>query len=195
MPTEARYNSSGNSAIHKEIGLTSNDEPNMYSQPLQPYLILKMLVLLTLANGTPVIAKDVLGDRLAAPIDRHWKLMDGSPLFGSSKTFRGLFLSLLVTSAGAPLIGISWKIGALTALSAMAGDLISSFLKRRMNLPTGSKATGLDQVPESLLPLLVCRSALSLTLLDIAATVALFFVGEVLLSRLLYLFHLRDQPY
>jgi CDP-2,3-bis-(O-geranylgeranyl)-sn-glycerol synthase len=77
----------------------------------------------------------------------------------------------------------------------MAGDLFSSFLKRRMNLPVGSRAIGLDQLPESLFPLLACRSALPLTALDIVAAVVIFFVGELLLSRLLYHLHLRDHPY
>jgi hypothetical protein len=77
----------------------------------------------------------------------------------------------------------------------MAGDLFSSFLKRRMDLPPSSRAIGLGQVPEALFPLLACREALSLTALDIASTVAVFFVGELLLSRLLYSVHLRDQPY
>jgi len=77
----------------------------------------------------------------------------------------------------------------------MAGDLFSSFLKRRMRLPAGGRATGLDQVPESLFPLLACRAALSLTLLDIAVGVGIFLVGEVVLSRLLFKAHLRDRPY
>ena len=54
-----------------------------------------------------------------------------------------------------------------------------------MNLPAGGRATGLDQVPESLFPLLACRSALPLTALDIVAGVAIFFVGDLLLSHLL----------
>ena len=100
-----------------------------------------------------------------------------------------------MTSAFAPVAGLDWKIGALVATVAMAGDLFSSFLKRRMNLPAGGRATGLDQVPESLFPLLACRSALPLTALDIVAGVAIFFVGDLLLSHLLYHFHLRDRPY
>ena len=78
---------------------------------------------------------------------------------------------------------------------AMAGDLFSSFLKRRMNVPAGGKATGLDQVPESVFPLLACRIVLPLTTVDIVVGTATFFVGELLLSRLLYHFHLRDRPY
>jgi CDP-2,3-bis-(O-geranylgeranyl)-sn-glycerol synthase len=142
-----------------------------------------------------VITKSILGNRFASPIDGGAKFVDGQPLLGSSKTFRGIFLSILVTSACAPLVGPSWRIGAFVAGVAMAGDLFSSFLKRRMNLPAGGKATGLDQVPESLFPLLACRSALPLTALDIVVIVVIFFAGELLLSRLLYHFHLRDHPY
>jgi CDP-2,3-bis-(O-geranylgeranyl)-sn-glycerol synthase len=158
-------------------------------------LIAQMLVLLMVANGTPVITKDILGDRFASPIDGGARFVDGRPLFGSSKTFRGIFLSILVTSACAPLLGTSWRIGALVASVAMAGDLFSSFLKRRMNLRAGGKATGLDQVPESLFPLIACRGALPLTALDVVAAMAIFFAGNLFLSHLLYHFHLRDHPY
>ncbi len=156
---------------------------------------LKVLFLLMLANGTPVIATDILGSRFAFPIDGGANFADGHPVFGSSKTVRGIFLSILVTSAFAFTVGMGLKTGALVASMAMAGDLFSSFFKRRLNLPAGSKVTGLDQVPESLFPLLACRSVLMLTALDIVAGVALFIVGELLLSRLFYHFHLRDHPY
>jgi CDP-2,3-bis-(O-geranylgeranyl)-sn-glycerol synthase len=104
-------------------------------------------------------------------------------------------LAVLVTTAGAPLIGLDWGIGALVGSLAMAGDLVSSFLKRRMALPPSSRASGLDQLPEALFPLLVCRNPLSLTIADIGVTAALFFIGEVLLSRVFYAFRLRDRPY
>jgi CDP-diglyceride synthetase len=157
--------------------------------------ILQLLALLTVANGTPVIAKDILGDRFAMPIDGGATFVDARPIFGTSKTVRGIFLSILITSAFGPVVGLDWKIAALAGSMAMAGDLFSSFLKRRMNFPAGGKATGLDQVPESLFPLLACRSTLQLTALDIVAATSTFFVGELLLSRLLYHFHLRDRPY
>jgi hypothetical protein len=32
-------------------------------------------------------------------------------------------------------------------------------------------------------------------MVDVAVTVAAFFVGELLLSRLLFLLHVRDRPY
>jgi CDP-2,3-bis-(O-geranylgeranyl)-sn-glycerol synthase len=142
-----------------------------------------------------VIAKDILGSQFTFPIDGGANFVDGRPVLGSSKTFRGIFLSILVTSAFAPAVRMDWRTGALVASMAMAGDLFSSFLKRRLNLPSGGRATGLDQVPESLFPLLACRNILMLTALDVVAGVALFFFGELLLSRLFYYFHLRDHPY
>jgi CDP-archaeol synthase len=77
----------------------------------------------------------------------------------------------------------------------MAGDLLSSFVKRRLHLPPSSRASGLDQVPEALFPLLACRNLLSLAAADIAVRVVMFFVGEVVLSRLLYALNLRERPY
>jgi CDP-diglyceride synthetase len=162
---------------------------------VHPWPILQLLILLMLANGTPVVAKKILGERFAYPLDGGVEFVDGQPLFGRSKTIRGVVLAVLVTMVGAPLIGLGWAIGFLVGSLAMAGDLASSFLKRRMAFPPSSRASGLDQLPEALLPLLACRNLLSLTMADIGAGVALFFIGELLLSRVLYAFRLRDRPY
>jgi CDP-2,3-bis-(O-geranylgeranyl)-sn-glycerol synthase len=43
--------------------------------------------------------------------------------------------------------------------------------------------------------LLACRLLLPLTMLDIGVAAALFFVGELVLSRILFRLHLRDRPY
>ena len=157
--------------------------------------VAQLLILLALANGSPVIAKRILGEAYASPVDGNIRFLDGRPLLGPSKTIRGIVVSLLVTAVGAPLIGIRFEIGLLVAVAAMAGDLLSSFLKRRFGLPSSSRATGLDQIPEALFPLLVCRSALSLTAIDIFLGCAVFFAGEVLLSRLFFRLRLRDRPY
>lgn len=157
--------------------------------------ILQSMILLMLANGAPVIAKKILGDRFSLPLDGGVALFDGRPVFGSSKTWRGIVVSVLATAAGAPLMGLELTTGAAMAGTAMAGDLFSSFVKRRLNLPPSTQALGLDQIPESLLPMLACRAALSLTAADIAIGVGIFFVGELVLSRLLYRAHLRDEPY
>lgn len=162
---------------------------------MHPFLILQVMVLLTLANGTPVVAKKVFGRVFAFPLDAGLTFLDGRPLFGPSKTIRGIVFALLVTTAGAPLIGLDWSVGLVVAAAAMAGDLFSSFAKRRLNFPPSSQALGLDQVPESLLPLLACSAALSLTVIDIALGVVIFFIGELIISWILYRARLRDEPY
>jgi CDP-2,3-bis-(O-geranylgeranyl)-sn-glycerol synthase len=148
-----------------------------------------------LANGTPIVAKKIVGPRFSFPLDAGTVLFDGRPLFGPSKTIRGILVSVLITTASAPLIGLDLTIGAIVAGAAMAGDLFSSFVKRRLNSPPSSQAPGLDQVPESLFPMLACRDALSLTIADMALGVGIFFIGALILSRFLFRAHLRDEPY
>ncbi|MBK5197722.1 MAG: CDP-archaeol synthase [Methyloceanibacter sp.] len=161
---------------------------------MQAILILQLLILLAVANGTAVVAKKVLGDAFARPLDGGAVFVDGRPLFGPTKTIRGIVLSLLAPLS-ASLMGLEWKVGALVAIGAMAGDLFSSFVKRRLGLPPSSMAIGLDQIPESLLPLIAAGMLLPVTLLDIVAVVTIFFVGELMLSRILFKLRLRDRPY
>lgn len=162
---------------------------------MHPVTVLQMLFALMLANGTPVIAKKLLGSRFAQPLDGGITFFDGRPLFGSSKTIRGVLLAVMATTAGAPVAGLDWTVGLLVGVTAMAGDLCSSFIKRRMNIAPHGRAIGLDQIPESLFPLLACRAVLELGVLDILVGVVVFFIGELVLSRLLFKAHIRDRPY
>jgi hypothetical protein len=162
---------------------------------MQAVLIGRLVVLLAVANGTPVLAKKLIGNLFVAPLDGGTLFTDGRPLLGASKTIRGVVLSILTTSLCAPFLGLDWTLGALTAAGAMAGDLLSSFVKRRLGLPPSSMAIGLDQIPESLIPLLLCRLQLSVTVLDVAVGVIVFFFGELILSRLLFMAHVREQPF
>jgi hypothetical protein len=157
--------------------------------------VAQLLVLLTLANGSPVVAKLIFREHFSNPLDLGKKFIDGKPLLGPTKTIRGLLIAIVVTAASAPLLGLRLEIGLLVSATAMAGDLFSSFVKRRVSLPSSSKATGLDQIPEALFPLLACRVPLVLSALDIVFACTIFFVGELLLSRLLFRLHIRDEPY
>jgi hypothetical protein len=157
--------------------------------------IVQLSLLLVVANGAPVIATRIFGDRFSWPLDDGVACVDGKPLLGKSKSVRGIVASVLSSALAAPLLGLPWAIGIVVGGAAMAGDLVSSFVKRRLALAPHSRATGLDQIPESLLPLLACRGALGLSGLDIAIGVAIFFVGELVLSVLLFKAHIREQPY
>lgn len=155
----------------------------------------RLLILLGLANGAPLLAKKLLGARFSLPVDTGTTAPDHQAFFGSSKTLRGVLLSVLFTALGGRFLGFPFGKAALIGTGAMAGDLFSSFCKRRLRLPTSSKAIGLDQVPESLFPLLLCRKWLSLNVLDVLVIITSFFLGELAISKILYRFHLRDQPY
>jgi hypothetical protein len=155
----------------------------------------KLLVLLVVANGAPVLAKRFFGGVLDLALDGGRYLGDGRPALGHSKTIRGLVSSLLATAATAPLLGVDWMLGFGIGAAAMAGDLLSSFAKRRMNFPVSSMAIGIDQLPEALLPTLLCWRPLGLSWLDITAIVLCFLAAELLLSQLLFKFHVRDRPY
>jgi CDP-2,3-bis-(O-geranylgeranyl)-sn-glycerol synthase len=162
---------------------------------MQVWLIAKLLMLLTAANGSPVILKSIVGDRWARPLDGGLKLADGQPLFGRSKTIRGIVIALLATTAAALALGLGWQTGAMVGGVAMAGDLMSSFVKRRLKLPSSSRASGLDQVPESLLPTAAAALFLPLTTWDIVIVVALFVAGEVVISWIFFRIGIRDRPY
>lgn len=162
---------------------------------MQFFWLFQLLTLIAAANAIPVFAKKLLGPGTAWQLDGGITLPDGRPLFGASKTIRGLALSVLLTPFVAMLIGLSWQAGLVVAGSAMAGDLVSSFLKRRMGFAPSSQAIGLDQIPESLLPLLAARWLLPVTVADVLVGTALFLVGSLVVSRLLFKLNVRDRPY
>ena len=152
-------------------------------------------VLIGAANAIPLLAYDVFKNRGARPLDggRLWR--DGRPLWGRAKTIRGVALSLALVPVLAAIAGFPPLLGLYIAAGAMAGDLLSSFCKRRMGLKSGSMALGLDQIPESLLPYLAIQKSLNLDATDIVIGVLGFIFLELTASRLLFKVHLREHPY
>ena len=157
--------------------------------------LIVVLFLLGVANGAPMFAGQILKERLATPLDLGLNLPDEQPIFGRSKTIRGLLISIVCTAAAGALLGVGWRTGAELAALSMLGDLLSSFVKRRLGLPPHSQAFGVDQIPEVLVPVLVLQARLGLTGWDIAVLVAAFVILEIVLSRLLFRLRLRDRPY
>jgi CDP-2,3-bis-(O-geranylgeranyl)-sn-glycerol synthase len=158
-------------------------------------LLFKLLLLLLIANGSPILVRFVTGDRWSAPIDGGRNAWDGRPLFGKSKTWRGAIGAIAATAFAALLLGLDVTLGAGIGALAMAGDLLSSFVKRRLGIPSSGPANGLDQVPESLLPLLGVGPRLELDGLEISGLVAAFWILELWLSRWLYAFKIRNRPW
>jgi hypothetical protein len=155
----------------------------------------ELLFLIIAANGAPVLAHALLGNHGAARVDGGRVLADGAPLFGSSKTWRGLAAALFAGGLAAPLLGLSVGIGLAAAALAMLGDLLSSFIKRRLRRTPGSPAGALDQVPEALLPGLGLMWPLGLDALDLVLLVILFTLFSRLASPLLYRLRIRRRPW
>ena len=80
--------------------------------------IVQGLILVFAANGAPVLATRIFGAWGAAPLDFGALWRDGEPLFGKSKTIRGVLASFVAASIIALLLGIDWRIGALAGAAA-----------------------------------------------------------------------------
>ena len=144
-----------------------------------------LLILIIVANAAPVLTSLLLGERLATPLDGGRTLGDGEPVLGASKTWRGVLSSWLFCALAAPLLGLPWSIGLVIGVFAMAGDLLSSFIKRRQRLSPGSSVPVLDQLPESLFPLLAVRAEFQLGLLGMLFVISVFGALNIMLTRLL----------
>jgi CDP-2,3-bis-(O-geranylgeranyl)-sn-glycerol synthase len=159
------------------------------------WLGLQLLLLLAVANNAPIAAKRLLGHTWSCPLDGGVKLRDERPLLGPSKTFRGVIASVAACMLCAWLLGLATEIGVTVGAVAMAGDALSSFIKRRLAINSSGRAFGIDQIPESLLPLLAVQWQLALSPLHVIVITAAFVLLEVPLARLAHRFGFRDQPY
>jgi hypothetical protein len=156
---------------------------------------LKLLLLIVIANGAPVIAAAVCGAWGRRPIDGGRMRADGRRWLGDSKTWRGVIAAALAAGFGAVLLGLSAGVGVVIGIAAMIGDLLSSFVKRRLGIPASGMALGLDQIPEALLPLLAIAGEFALTGPVIGGTVVGFIVLELALSPIFYWIGIRNRPY
>jgi len=102
------------------------------------------------ANGAPVIFG---GGR---PLDFGKRFLDGRPIFGSHKTIRGFISGLTIGTfvgliqwifgANVPHLKVGVPLGFALSLGAMIGDLLGSFIKRRLNLKPGASLPIIDQM-------------------------------------------------
>ncbi|HXH72650.1 MAG TPA: CDP-archaeol synthase [Mariprofundaceae bacterium] len=155
----------------------------------------KLLLLVIVANAAPLLGTAIFRHRFGTPLDFGLRLFDGRPLIGSHTTIRGVLLAVGCSAVAAPLLALPVAVGAIVGLAAMAGDILSSFCKRRLGIAPGGKAPGLDQLPESLLPLWAVAGDY-----DLPATMVLglglgFMLFDMAASQLLYRLKLREQPH
>ncbi len=153
-------------------------------------LFIKLLFLLWFINFAPPFSAQVFEQKWSRPIDGGTTFfLDGQPVFGSNKTFRGLSAGIFTGMLAGVIFGFPWWLGLGAGTLSMAGDLFSSFLKRRLYLFSGDVVPVLDQTPEGVFPFLLLGPYFSLSLGYIFACLIVFgfgaFCGSVFFQRTL----------
>ncbi len=98
------------------------------------------------ANATPLLVK---GKR---PVDGGRVFFDGRRLLGDGKTWEGSLAGFMAGSITALILaailgsGKLAVIGSIASAGAILGDMVGSFLKRRLGLKRGAPAPLLDQL-------------------------------------------------
>ncbi len=167
-----------------------------------------------IANSTPVIFG---GGR---PIDGGRTLRDGRRVFGDNKTVKGLLagvffgtLTSIIQYILAPSIAQTLAIfveltterlevlymsplaGLLLSIGAMTGDLMGSFIKRRVNIASGGPCPLLDQLGFIVMALLLAspifRPSYQYTIILILATLVMHWFSNVIG----YLMGYKRQPW
>ncbi len=148
------------------------------------------------ANATPV----VLGG--GPPLDGGKKFIDGRRVFGDGKTVRGFVVGIAAGTAIGVLQGIAkgplshyLLLGFLLALGALLGDLMGSFIKRRLGIERGGALPGLDQLGFVIIALLLASPVevpswqviVAIFLITPALHLATNFIG--------YKLRLKSRPY
>lgn len=158
-------------------------------------LCLELFVMLVLANGAPVVAAGLFKVHWSAPVDggRLWK--DGRPILGESKTWRGVVSGSLACGLFSMATGLGFVFGGVFGLLGLAGDMLSSFIKRRLGLASSARAVALDQIPEALLPMLLAMWWLPVSVWGVILVVVLFTLSNIFASPVLYRLGIRRQPH
>jgi len=158
-------------------------------------LPLILFIMLVLANGAPVIACKLAPGLWPQPVDggRLWR--DQRPLFGNSKTWRGMVSGTLSCALFSVLVGLGVWFGFWFGLLALGGDLLSSFIKRRLGMAASSRALGLDQIPEALIPMVFAVVWLKLPLWLALLVVVMFVAANIGFSPVLYRLGIRRHPH
>jgi len=139
-------------------------------------LFSKILLLLWLINFAPPLLAHLLGEKWSNPVDGDRLYKDGKPLLGPHKTYRGIAAGLATGFLVGWALGFPAWVSFSTGFLSMLGDLLSSFIKRRLDLPSGSAVFGFDQIFEGSLPFVVLAPHESLGLMDVLVLTALFTV-------------------
>lgn len=154
----------------------------LYIKHMPPYFV---LILLFCINGAPPVISFFFPGISSRSLDHDVKFFDGYPILGNHKTVSGFLGAIAVGGLAVYLVGFPVKDGLLIGFFSMAGDSLSSFIKRRFNLPEGTDVPFLDQFFEALLPLIYAHHVYSFswqvsTVIFVGFSVIAFFVSLII---------------
>jgi CDP-2,3-bis-(O-geranylgeranyl)-sn-glycerol synthase len=150
-----------------------------------------------LANMAPPFARFWTGWN--RPISERW--------LGSHKTVVGAVAGLGVAMIAALLQArIHWSggvvdyarwplIGLLLGGGAVSGDLAKSFVKRRLGIAPGARWIPADQLDFVIGALALIAPLANFSLWDITITLAITFVGDVMVNQLAFRFGVRNTAW
>ncbi|MEM3712529.1 MAG: CDP-2,3-bis-(O-geranylgeranyl)-sn-glycerol synthase [Thermoproteota archaeon] len=142
-----------------------------------------------IANASALIFK---GRR---PMDFGKTFLDGKPIFGSGKTFRGFFLGITMGTLAGVLIGAPVSLSFLTSLGALIGDLLGAFVKRRLSMRPGDPAPVLDQFDFILGATLLSESWVYLDPRSIIMVMALTPLIHLISNLVAFLLRIKKVPW
>lgn len=143
----------------------------------------KILVILIVANAAPLLTASFCPKGRRQPLDGGRKLADGNPILGENKTLWGLLSGISAAGILSLLFGLPLVIGLLIASVSLLGDLLTSFVKRRLGLVEGGAAYFLDHLLEGALPLLLCKGLFSFSW-SLSFALLMLFIGCGLLGSM-----------
>lgn len=159
----------------------------------------------------PVMCKNLLKS-WAVPIDAN-KTWNGKPIFGKHKTWRGLLLGSLF---GVIIFFIQQKLyifpffqsyslvnysetsiflGFLLGFGAVFGDLIKSFLKRRVNIASGKSWIPFDQIDYTIGAIACAAPIYFVGWLESIYGVLIYFILHVIINHIAYYTKIRGEKW
>lgn len=149
------------------------------------------------ANGLAVLATRL---KQRHPIDFGRSFVDGRRIFGDGKTFEGFAIGVLAGSTIGWLPNLAYQVltpldAAVMSASALLGDLLGAFIKRRLCMPRGYPAFPLDQLDFLLMALLVYSLYHSLSLFVIAFAVVVTPLIHRATNIAAYRLRLKKEPW
>lgn len=139
------------------------------------------------ANLVPPFAAIII-PKYNHPID-FGQTLRGRRILGDHKTIRGLvvgtaagFLVFVLQKSISPIAyqPLSYIFGFLLAFTALFGDMIKSFIKRQLNIISGTSWFPWDQIDWLIGPIVLLHLTISLTIFDVILILTIGLISHLL---------------